>query len=111
MRKARLSVVAAGLAAALTGGALLVGDAGLDCSSTSDCFPFLSDAPGSFTPSGALMSWLDADGEDAPRGGWDRDGTHEGIVRVQNGPWEVTVIKVPAGGFSVASSTCAGFFP
>jgi len=111
MRKASFLVVAAGLAAALTGGALLVGDAGVHCSTTTDYFPFLSDAPRSFTPSGALMSWLDADGKDAPRGGWDRDGTHEGIVRFQNGPWEVTVIKVPAGGFSVASSTCGGFFP
>lgn len=111
MRKTRLLAVAAGAAAALTGGALLVGDGGVHCSSTSDYFPFLSGAPGSSTTNGALMSWLDADGENAPRGGWNRDRTVEGIVRFHKGPWEVTVIKVPAGGFSVASTTCAGFFP
>lgn len=111
MRRGSLLAITSGLAAALTGGALLVSDARVHCASTSDYFPSLSDVQGSSTPSGALMAWLDAEGEEAPRGGWDRDSPDEGTVRFQNGPWEVTVIKVPAGGFRVASTTCAGFLP
>jgi hypothetical protein len=111
MRIDRLLAVVAAAAVAMTAAALLVGGPGTHCASTSDYFPFLSNARGYSTPGGALTSWLDAEGEEAPDDAWDRESAGRGVVQFHNGPWEVVVMRAPAGGFTVASTTCAGFFP
>lgn len=107
-------VVVAGLALAmalLLGAALLTDGARLHCQEIADYFPHRSNAQGSSTPGAALDLWLDADGEEAPSGDWNRETVERDVVRFHNGPWEVDVMRVPARGFQVASTSCTGFFP